>query len=124
MNFVNNNWETIEYLIPVFYILIVSTVSIIFSKNIQNNHNRKNDKSRPRDRHDISETQEQKFDLDDKIRDLNIEAAKYNTPETFVKHSKIQRQVIKLQRQANKLAEQITQDGGIAQESELDKSRL
>ena len=124
MSFFHDNWNTIQYLIPIFYILIVCTISSIFSKNITANRNKKNDKSRPRDRHDISDTQEKKFNIDDKIRDLKLDAEKCNTPETFVQHSRIQRQIIKLQREANKLGEIIKEEGGALTEAELDRTRI
>lgn len=124
MTFLEQHWGIIQYLIPIFYILIVCTISSIFSKNIAKGRKAKKDSSRPRDRHDISETQEKKFDIDDKIRDLKIDAAKLNTPDTFVQHSKIQRQIIKLQREADKLGKIISEEGGALTEAELDRNRM
>lgn len=124
MNFINDNWETIQYLIPVFYIIVVCGVSLKFSKNIIQNQKNKGDKSRPRDRHTITETQEKKFDIDDKILELGREAENFNTPDTFVQHSKIQRQIIKLRREAAQLSKTIQQEGGVLTEGELEQNRL
>jgi hypothetical protein len=55
MSLFSENWNTIQYLIPIFYILVVCAVSIIFSKNISNNADKKKDGTKARDRHDISE---------------------------------------------------------------------
>lgn len=85
MKFVTENWEKIQYVIPVFYIVVVCAVSAIFSRNLSKpKASSGGAKGRLRDKHNITDAQGQKFDIDDKIAELSKEAARLNTPETFV----------------------------------------
>jgi len=125
MGFVSENWDKIQYLIPVFYIVVVCAVSAIFSKNLTKSKSKSTSgEGRLRDRHKITEAQSQKFDIDDKISELSKEAVRLNTPETFVQQSKVTREIIKLRREAKRLSDIIAQEGGVLTEAELEKNRF
>ena len=125
MNYISENWKQIQYAIPVFYIVVVCAVSAVFSKNLTKAKSKTQEsRERLRDKHKISQAQDDKFNIDDKIMELSKEVSRLNTPETFVQQSKVAREIIKLRREAKRLSEIIIQEGGVLTEVELDKSRL
>ena len=108
---------TIEYLIPLAYVTVVTAVSLFFGQRIKNARS-ENLKAAPK-----TDIQQKKFELDQQIRDAQIEAQKYNTPDQLVKHSILTRKIIKMQRAANKLEQEIKEKGLAATyEEELAKN--
>lgn len=96
----------LEYLVPILYIIVITAISQYFAYRIQRS------KVEAKENNHLSDSQRKKFEIDSKIRELQIEAEKLNSPETFVKHSVLTRKIVKLQRESMKVEEVIRQEGG------------
>lgn len=105
------------YLVPVSYIIVITTVSQYFAYRIQRS------KVEAKEETNLSDSQRKKFEIDTRIRELQVEADKLNSPDTFVKHSVLTRKIVKLQRDSMKLEEKIREEGGeVNPEIAMDKS--
>ncbi len=88
-----------EHLYPLLYCSIVLAVSFLFDSKFGEEPAADGDP----EVHKLSGKQRELFDLEESVRQLAREAQKLNHPDTFVEHSKLQRQVLKLEKQRDKL---------------------
>ena len=94
----------LEYLLPLTYILIVVALSYYIEVL-----DKKSPRSSPTPRTDL---EVKKFNIQQEIKKLSKEADRYNTPDTFVKHAKLQRMVNKKTKELGKIGKEIEEAGG------------
>ena len=95
-----------EFLYPLLYCGSVLALSFLFESKFGEEPSAAEGDS---DINRLSGKERELFDVDEEIRRLAKEAQKVNHPDSFVEHSKLQRQVLKLEKQRDKLKLEVAQ---------------
>lgn len=95
-----------EYLYPLVYCGTVLAVSFLFESKFGEDPSAAGGDS---DITQLTGKERELFDVDEAIKNLTKEAEKLNHPDSFVEHSKLQRQVLKLEKQREKLKLEVSQ---------------